>query len=64
MEQKYYSVGEIARIYGKKPAKIRDYCHAKGQNFAIQIAKGGNLSINIEKFDKWFSMYHAKGGPR
>lgn len=62
MEQKYFSVSEVALIYALKPAVVRSYCHAKGQSFAYQLVKSGKLLIDLKKFDKWFSMFHAQEG--
>jgi predicted transcriptional regulator len=64
MEQKYYSVKEIAQIFGLKPAIVRDYCHAKGQRFAFQPVKNGNIYIDPQKFEKWFNFYQIEGGAR
>lgn len=62
MEQKCFSVSEVAQIYALKPAVVRSYCHAKGQSFAYQLVKSGKLLIDLKKFDKWFNMFHAQEG--
>lgn len=64
MEQKYYSVKEIAKIFGLKPEKVRDHCHAKWQRFAFQPAKGGNLMINLKKYEAWLALHPAADGSR
>lgn len=56
MDQIYATVNETARIFGMKPAKVREFCHAHGQTFASQRVERGNILINIAKFVKWMSM--------
>lgn len=51
MEQKYFKVSKIAQIFDLKPAVVRQFCHAKGQRFAFQPVKGGNILIDIKKFE-------------
>lgn len=52
MEQKYYKVSDVARIFGLKPQIVRNYCHAKGQRFAFQPSgKGGCILVDIKKFE-------------
>ena len=53
MEQKYYKVNEIAQMFSIKPKTLREYCHARGQRFASQPVKGGNIIINLAKFEEW-----------
>ncbi len=51
MEQKYFKVTEVAKIFGLKPAVVRQLCHARGQRFAFQPVKGGNIMIDLKKFE-------------
>ena len=59
MEQKYFKVSEIAKIFSLKPVKVRQYCHAKGQRFAFQPIKGGNILIDKQKFEQWLKLFIA-----
>lgn len=59
MEQKYYKVTEVAKIFGMKPALIRQFCHARGQRFAFQLVKRGNILIDVKEFEKFLKNYHA-----
>ena len=59
MEQKYYKVREVAQIFGLKPAIVRQFCHAKGQRFAFQPVKRGNLMIDIKKFEDFLKTRNA-----
>ena len=59
MEQKYYKVREVAQIIGLKPAIVRQFCHAKGQRFAFQPVKRGNLMIDIKKFEDFLKTRNA-----
>lgn len=61
MEQKYYKVREVAQIFGLKPAVVRNYCHARGQNFAYQIVRNGNIYIDLSKFSRWFETRKTEG---
>lgn len=59
MEQKYYKVREVAQIFGLKPAIVRQFCHAKGQRFAFQPVRRGNLYIDIKKFEDFLKTRNA-----
>ena len=59
MEQKYYKVSEVAQIFSLKPAVVRQFCHAKGQRFAFQPVKNGNILIDIKKFEEFLKLYKA-----
>ena len=63
-ETKYYRVKEIAQIFSLNPKMVRQYCHADGQKHAFQVIKGGNLYIDLKKFEKWFNLYYAEDGAR
>ena len=63
-ERKYYKVNDIAQIFSLKPSIVRQYCHAKGQRFAFQPVKNGNIYIDLQKFEKWFNLYQIEGGAR
>lgn len=57
--QKYYKVSKIAQIFDLKPAIVRQLCHAKGQRFAFQLVKRGNILIDVKEFEKFLKNYHA-----
>ena len=57
MEQKYFKVSQVAKIFGMKPAIVRQYCHARGQRFAFQPVKRGNIFIDIKKFEEFLKKY-------
>lgn len=59
MQKKYCTVKEAAEIFSIKPARLRQYAHARGQRFAVQPVKNGNLQIDIAELDKWLKMYRA-----
>lgn len=59
MNQKYFKVTEVAKIFSMKPARIRELCHARGQRFAFQPVKNGNILIDITEFEKWLKIYRA-----
>ena len=59
MDQKYFSVKEAAKYFGRKPEFIRQICHAKDQRFAVQPVKGGNLMIDIKKCEEHIKKYWA-----
>lgn len=59
IERKYYKVNDIAQIFSLNPRVVRQYCHAKGQRFAFQPVKKGNILIDLKKFEEWFKIYHA-----
>lgn len=64
MERKYYKVSEVAEMFAMSPKKVREFCHAKNQNFAFQTVANGSIHINVEKFDSWFRCHYSKGGRR
>lgn len=64
MEQRYYSVNEIAQIFGLKPRMVNDFCHAKGQQHAFQFKAHRKISIDLKAFEKWFRLHYAKEGAR
>ena len=64
MEQKYYSVNEIAQIFGLKPRMVNDFCHAKGQRHAFQQKAHCKILIDLKAFEKWFILNYAKEGAR
>lgn len=51
----YGTIKEVSEIFGMKPAKVRDFCHADGQKFASQKVERGNILINIPLFEKWMT---------
>ena len=55
MKQGYYSVSQIAEIYGLTKQTIREYCKEPWQRFAFQPCNGGKILINIKKFDRWLN---------
>jgi hypothetical protein len=59
MDKKYYSVNEAAQIMSIKPKRLREMCHAKGQRFAFQPVKCGNIQIDIKELEKWMKKYPA-----
>lgn len=52
MEQKYYKVSKISKIYGISAKMVRDMCHARGQKFAFRPVEHGNWIIDREKFEQ------------
>ena len=62
MEQKYFKVSKIAQIFDLKPAVARQFCHAKGQRFAFQPIKGGNIYIDLKKFEDFLKSRNSQGG--
>lgn len=52
IEQKYYKVAEIAKIFGLPAKLVRDMCHARGQKFAFRPVPNGNFRINKEAFER------------
>lgn len=57
--QKYYKVSKVAQIFDLKPAIVRQFCHARGQRFAFQPVKGGNILIDIKKFEEFLKTRNA-----
>lgn len=55
MEKTYASVNEIAKMYGISPQVVRQYCHAKGQDFAYQTKEKGKILIHIKRFDRFLT---------
>ncbi len=49
-DAKYYRVSEVARETGLKEETVRNYCHARGANFAYRIGKNGKFLIDLVKF--------------
>ena len=59
MEQKYYKVSDVAKIFGLKPAIVRQFAHARGQRFAYQPVKNGNILIDVKKFEEFLKTRNA-----
>lgn len=53
MEKGWGSIKEVAEAFGMRPNLLRQLCHARGQLFASQPVKNGNIIINVKKFEKW-----------
>lgn len=58
---KYYSVAEIAKIYGFTEKAIRELCHARGQQFAFKLKPSGRFYINAKKFKEHIERKRRKG---
>ncbi len=54
--QRYFSVTQIAEMYGLTKQTVREYCRRPWQRFAFQPAgKNGKILIDKEKFDRWLA---------
>lgn len=53
--QRYFSVTQIAEMYGLTKQTVREYCRKPWQRFAFQPCKGGKIIIDKEKFDRWLA---------
>lgn len=54
IKQRYFSVTNVAKILGINRVTVLDYCHARGQRFAVQPAgEGGKWFIDLEKFEEF-----------
>lgn len=52
--QKYYSVTQVAKILGMDRVMVLNFCHARGQKFAMQPSgEGGKWFIDLEKFESF-----------
>lgn len=60
MEQKYFKVTEVAKIYGMRPVMVRSFCHAKGQQFAFRPIPNGCFYIDLKKFEEFLARRTAK----
>lgn len=59
--KKYYSVSEIAKLYGFTEKAIRELCHARGQKFAFKIKDGGRFYIDHRKFREHIDRRRREG---
>lgn len=59
--QKYYSVSEIAALYGFTCKTVREMCHSRGQQFAFKISDGGRFYIDARKFKEHIERKRRKG---
>lgn len=54
VKQRYYSVTDTAKIVGMNRVAILDFCHARGQRFAVQPSgTNGKWLIDLEKFEEF-----------
>lgn len=58
---KYYSVSEIAKIYGMTAKTIRELCHARGASFAFKLKENGRYYIDVRKFKEYIERKRRKG---
>lgn len=58
---KYYSVSEIAKIYGFTEKAIRELCHSRGSNFAFKLKENGRFYIDAKKFKEHIERKRRKG---
>ena len=60
MEQKYFKVSEIARIFGIEPKTVRKYCRSRaGKTFAFKPYRGANYKIDFKKFESYIKTFTA-----
>lgn len=55
MEQRFYKVTKIAKLFGLSAKMVRDMCHARGQKFAFRPVKDGNWLIDRVKFEEYLA---------
>lgn len=58
--KKYYSVTEIAKIFGFTPKIVREMCHARGQQFAFKPT-GGRFYIDYKLFKAYLERKRRQG---
>jgi len=59
--QKYYSVAQIANLYGFTAKAVREMCHSRGQGFAFKITDGGRFYIDHKKFREYIERKRRAG---
>lgn len=58
---KYYSVSEIAALYGFTCKTVREMCNSRGQQFAFKLKEGGRFYIDHRKFREHIERKRRKG---
>ena len=59
--QKYYSVRQIAELYGFTPKTVREMCNSRGQQFAFKIKDGGRFYIDHKRFRQYIERKRREG---
>ena len=58
---KYYSVSEIAKLYGFTCKTVREMCNSRGQVFAFKLKPNGRYYIDHRKFREHIERKRRKG---
>lgn len=59
--QKYYSVRQIAELYGFTTKTVREMCNSRGQQFAFKIKDGGRFYIDHKRFRQYIERKRREG---
>lgn len=59
--KKYYSVSEVAKIYGFTTATVREMCWARGSKFAFRKTPRGKFYIDIRRFREYIDRKRREG---
>ena len=59
VERHHRTQSDVAKIFGLKPAIVRQFAHARGQRFAYQPVKNGNILIDVKKFEEFLKTRNA-----
>lgn len=57
----FYSVAQIATIYGFTPKMVREMCHSRGQQFAFKLKPNGRFYISARKFKEYIERKRRAG---